>query len=397
MRWIFITPVIFLIYGGVCFYTGKRLLDFSRCFAPNMKAAAFWLVFALLCVILLFSNFIRHNLNFLRTAGSVWLAFLLYMLLFLALSDIARLFLFTAGKKIPNINLYLVGAAIFLCALLIIYGVFHARSIKTVNYDIKLRNHWSMQGDQPPGIDSRREGDNDPLRIVLLSDLHIGSLIGEAWIGRVVDAVNKAQPDIVCIAGDIFDGNLDAVRDLPGVISQLQSLKAPLGVYAVLGNHDIDRMSFNDARTQRIEEALKAADIVLLKDEVREIRRNLYIAGRKDARPIGMSADRLSASELLSGINGTIIMLDHQPVDFEQIEKAAADLLFCGHTHKGQVFPSTLITRGIFKNMGSTYYGYWQGNTMQAVVTSGAGVWGPPLRIGTNSEIAVINLEFVIQ
>ena len=381
MRWIFFTPIVFLFYGGVCFYIGKRLLDFSRYFSPNVKAAAFWIPFAVLCCVLLFSNFIRHNLNFLRITGSVWLAVLLYLMMFLALSETVRLSLFIAGKKIPNINLFLVGASIFLCALTIVYGVLHARSIKTVNYNITLQG----------------AAYNEQLRIVLVSDLHIGSLIGEAWIGRIVDTVNKAQPDMVCIAGDIFDGNIDAIRDLPGVISRLRSINAPLGVYAVLGNHDIDRMSINGTTTERIEEILKAAGIVLLKDDVREIRENLYIAGRKDARPIGMSADRLSAGELCAGLNGTVIMLDHQPTEFAQIEQAGVDLLFCGHTHKGQVFPSTLITRSIFKNAGSTYYGYWQGKTMQAVVTSGAGIWGPPLRIGTNSEIAVINLEFVVQ
>ena len=385
MRWLFFISIIILVYGSACFYTGMRLLDFSRYFSPNMKAVSFWLPFALLCLVLLFSNFIPHNLNFLRITGSVWLAVLLYMLMFLALSEIVRLSLFIAGKKIPNINFYLTGASIFLCALVIVFGIFHARFIKTVNYNITLKeSSENIQG-------------ASSMRIVLISDLHIGSYIGEAWIGRVVEAVNRAEPDMICIVGDIFDGNLDIIRDLPGIISQLRSFSAPLGVYAVLGNHDIDRMSFSGTGTEQIEEILKTAGIVLLKDEVKEIRSNLFIAGRKDASPIGRSADRKIAQELLSGINGTIIMLDHQPTEFAQIEQAGADLLFCGHTHKGQVFPSTLITRGIFKKAGSTYYGYWQGRTMQAVVTSGAGVWGPPLRIGTNSEIAVINIDFMLQ
>ena len=383
MRWILITPVVFLLYGGVCFYIGKRLLDFSRYFSPNIKAVSFWLPFAFLCIVLLFSNFVNHNFNFLRIAGSVWLAVLLYMLMFLALSEVIRLFLFTAGKKIPNINLYLVGMSLFLCAVLIVYGTLHARSIKTANYDLTLT-------EKNGGIQIQQ-----PLRIVLISDLHIGALIGEAWIGRIADAVNNAQPDIVFIAGDIFDGHLDAVRNLPGIISHLRSLDAPLGVYAVLGNHDIDRMSFNGASTKRIEEILKLADIVLLQDEAQMIRENLYVAGRKDARPIGMSADRKSASELLAGLDGTIIMLDHQPAEFAQIQQAGADLLLCGHTHKGQIFPSTLITRRLFERAGSTYYGFWQGETMQAIVTSGAGLWGPPVRIGTNSEIAVINVNFI--
>jgi predicted MPP superfamily phosphohydrolase len=128
---------------------------------------------------------------------------------------------------------------------------------------------------------------------------------------------------------------------------------------------------------------------------VQEVRDNLYIAGRRDARPIGMKAERKTPLELLSGIEGTVIVLDHQPTQFAELEQAGAGLVLSGHTHKGQIFPSTLITYLIYKLSGSTYYGYWRGNTMQAVVTSGAGFWGPPLRVGTNSEAVVIDIKFV--
>ena len=108
-----------------------------------------------------------------------------------------------------------------------------------------------------------------------------------------------------------------------------------------------------------------------------------------------MSAERKTALELISGIEGTIIVLDHQPVQFEQIQRAGAHLVLSGHTHNGQIFPGNLMTMIIYKKAGSVSYGYWQGKTMQGVVTSGAGVWGPPLRVGTNCEIAVINLKFM--
>ena len=280
------------------------------------------------------------------------------------------------GKKIRHLSLYTTGASILLCAILLLYGALHARSINTVNYNLTL------------------PGKSAGLRIALISDLHIGSSVGKLWIQKIVDTINRTQPDIVLIAGDIFDGNLDVIGDLPGVVSQLKRISAPLGVYACLGNHDVDRMRI-DAGTKRIEDILKEADIVLLQDEVRAIRDSLYITGRKDARPIGMSAQRKSADELLAGSEGTIIMLDHQPVQFLQNEKAGVDFLLCGHTHKGQLFPANLITRGMFKKMGAVHYGYWKGETMQAVVTSGAGVWGPPLRVATNSEVAVIDVNFV--
>jgi len=133
----------------------------------------------------------------------------------------------------------------------------------------------------------------------------------------------------------------------------------------------------------------------------------MYIAGRRDARPIGMKAERKTAAELRAAMPGaplpgetprTLIVLDHQPTQFPEIEAAGADLVLCGHTHRGQLFPANLITKRMYRKMGAAHYGYWRGSgavAMQAVITSGAGYWGPPLRVGTNSEVAVIDVEFV--
>ena len=305
------------------------------------------------------------------------MAVFIYMFLLLVLSDLVKIVLFLAGKRFANINLYTVGISLLLCVILIVFGVLHARSIKTVNYNLTLK------------------GSGNDLKIALVSDLHIGQTVGEKWIGNIVEKSNVAQPDIVFIAGDVFDGNLDIVKNMQGVISKLKTFNAPLGVYAVLGNHDVDRQGLRGGRTERITQILKEADIVLLQDEVCEIRPGLFLAGRKDARPIGMNAERKTALDLLSGIEGTIIVLDHQPVQFPQLQNAGADLVLSGHTHNGQLFPATLITKRIYKKAGSVSYGYWQGETMQGLVTSGAGLWGPPLRVGTNSEIAVINLKFM--
>jgi predicted MPP superfamily phosphohydrolase len=376
MRWIFFSFPVFLFYGGICFYVGRRLLNFIH-FYTNVNALLFWIVFTLVCCGLILSNFSRHNLNFIRLAVWIGVAFLMYLFIFFVIADLVKLVLFLAGKKSANINLYTAAAVVCLCVLVTIYGVFHAHSIKTVNYNITL------------------QGTGTDIRIVLISDLHIGSTVKKSWVKRIVEKANNAQGDIVFIAGDIFDGNLDIVKDIQGVISNLKTFNAPLGVYAVLGNHDVDRQSFSGGRTERIAQIMKEADIVLLQDEMCEIREGLFLAGRKDARPIGMNAERKTALELLSGIDGTIIVLDHQPTQFPQLQDAGADLVFSGHTHNGQLFPANLLTKIIFKKAGSVSYGYWQGKTMQGVVTSGAGVWGPPLRVGTNSEITVINLKFM--
>jgi len=377
MRWLFSIPIVFLIFFGICFYIGKNLLSFVRCFSPNTKIVIFWLLFAFVCCALLFVNFLPLKLNFLRITGSYWMAVFMYLFMLFVLSDFIRFVLFLAGKRAANINLYTIGVMLILCFILLVYGSLHARSVKTENYSLTLR------------------GEGGGIRITLISDMHIGAAIGKSHVRRIVKAVEKTEPDIVCIAGDVFDGNLDVINDLEGVIAQLKLLKAPLGVYACLGNHDVDRMSISESRTERIVEIIKETGIVVLQDEIYQIEKSLFIAGRKDARPIGMNAERKNTQELLAGIDGTIIMMDHQPTQFQQNEQAGVDLLLCGHTHKGQVFPANIITRFIYKKAGAVHYGYWKGKTMQAVVTSGAGFWGPPVRIGTNSEVVVIDVNFL--
>jgi predicted MPP superfamily phosphohydrolase len=319
-----------------------------------------------------------------------------YLLLSLLLFDALRLGMWFVRRPLLAPRFAALGIAAALCVtlLVILYGSFHARNIQTVHYAISL----------PKG--GKDGGSVQRLRIALVSDLHIGGTVDRAWVARIVDKVNQAQPDLVCITGDIFDGNLDIVKDMDGVAAELRRLNARNGVYACLGNHDVDRirikMSGISASSARIVNFLKSANITLLADQSAEVTENLIIAGRRDARPIGMSAVRLSADELLAPLdkNAAIIVLDHQPVQFPQLEASGADLLFCGHSHRGQIFPANLITRSIFKKAGGTHYGYWQGKTsasraspMQAVVTSGAGLWGPPLRVATNSEVAVIDLR----
>jgi predicted MPP superfamily phosphohydrolase len=184
------------------------------------------------------------------------------------------------------------------------------------------------------------------------------------------------------------------------MMAELRRLKAPLGVYACPGNHDVDRISFRERGgappLDRIQDFLKNAGIILLQDEVQIVDGRFYLAGRRDARPIGGNQGRKSAAELSAGLDKSLplIFLDHQPVDFLREEEAGADLILSGHTHKGQFFPGNIATAYIFKKAGGVHYGHWRGTSSQAVVSSGAGVWGIPFRIATNSEVVIIDLKF---
>jgi len=379
-----------VVYTAFCVYIGTRIFSFVRYFMPWTKAPVYWAVFIPLCYAFVFVSFMRApRLRFFERVGSYWMAVFIYLLLLLPLFDILRigLFLFHRNVLTPRFTVFGIGAALCLCFIIIVYGTFHAGSIRTVQYAVRLA------------------GQKDGFRAALISDLHIGSGVGKKHITKVVDAINMAKPDIVFIAGDIFDGNLGTVRDMSGIAEELKRLRPPMGIYACFGNHDVDRMSLSGNNTERIEAFLREAGITLLLDEAAAIGDNIYIVGRRDARPIGMNAKRKTAAELCAAVSDgtapsdneiprTLIVLDHQPTQFDKIEAAGADMVLSGHTHRGQLFPANLITKIMYRKMGASNYGYWRGNTLQAVITSGAGYWGPPLRVATNNEVAFIDVTF---
>ena len=286
--------------------------------------------------------------------------------------------------KTPGVSAARAGIALTLSVITVICGAVNARHIRLVQYDVTLNKR------------------GEPFRIALISDLHIGETVNRKWLSNIVNAVNGVNPDIICMAGDIFDNNIGSLPDPEGITAELRRLSAPLGVFACQGNHDVDRLSLRGGTSaDRIREFLERADVVFLFDEVVLIADRFYLAGRRDARPIGGAESaarraRKTAAELAAGLDLSkpLVFLDHQPVDYPLLEKAGADLILSGHTHKGQIFPGNLITARIYRKAGAVEYGQWRGHSAQGVVSSGAGVWGPPIRIGTISEVAVVNVTF---
>jgi hypothetical protein len=391
--WLFRFSFVLLLYLLMNIYTGFRLFCSLKLFFPSFRALAFWPIYIPLCYSLILVMLLRlDKVLILRQAGMYSLPFFGYFFLALIVLDALRLILRQLKIVLPVSNLPLLCTAIALgmTVLFMVYGTFHAKKIHTVNYEINL---------------SKRAGGLLPqegsLRIALISDTHIGVTVDRKWVTRIVDAVNRTEPDIVFIVGDIFDNDIDAVRDLAGIAEELRRFRAPLGVFASQGNHDVDRISWRgalrgEATAERIKEFLKDAGITLLLDEVVLVADSFYLVGRRDISPIGSRHIRKTAAELAEVLDKSrpIIFLDHQPVDFPGKDEAGADLILSGHTHKGQVFPGSIVTEKMFREAGAIHYGYWQGRNAQAVVTSGVGVWGPPMRIGTLSEVAVIDVKF---
>jgi predicted MPP superfamily phosphohydrolase len=368
-------------------YSGLRVFNLLKYFFPSFKALIYWPLFLICSLSYLLVFFLRLNwMQSLRRIAMVSLPALVYLFLALLILDAVRILLRITGVM-PNNPVYFAAAAgLALCftVIMMIYGYFHARGIKTNYYEITLNK----------AVNESFEGG---IRIALISDLHVGSSVDRKWLGKIVDAVNDTKPDLICIAGDIFDNNVTALPDSEGITAELRRLNAVFGVFACQGNHDVDRMSLrSESSVDRTQEFLKKAGVDFLLDEVSLIAGAFYLAGRRDFRPIGMANSRKSAVELISGLDRTkpIIIMEHQPLSVPELDEAGVDLILSGHTHRGQFCPGNIATKYIYKNAGAVHYGFWKGRTAQAVVSSGAGVWGPPIRIATDSEVAVLDIKF---
>ena len=326
----------------------------------------------------------------LKVIGNYFLGTFLYILLVILIVDLGRLLL----KYVFHVSWinyrYTFAVTGLISALLIlsvsIYGIVHVRDIKTTPYEVTV--HKTVEG-------------MDSLKIVLLADTHFGYSIGRSQAEQIVEKINAENPDIVCFAGDIFDNEFDAIRYPEDIKKSLKSIQAKYGVYACWGNHDLNEpilagFTFKSSENKddpRMKEFLTDAGIHLLEDEAVLIDNKFYIVGRKDEdRAEKTSEERLTPAQLTSDLDQSkpIIFIDHQPKELEEAAAAGADLDLCGHTHNGQMFPGNLTIHLFWENP----CGYLQKGNMHNIVTSGAGIWGPDMRVGTDSEICSITVHF---
>lgn len=227
----------------------------------------------------------------------------------------------------------------------------------------------------------------EQVRIIMASDFHLGNIVGKRHLRKFVNYVNEVEPDLVLLPGDVIDDSIEPfVRNRMGEV--LTQIQAKHGVFAVLGNHEY----YGKQNEQYVAE-MSNINIRVLQDEIVVVDNALYIVGRKDkASSAFEQKERQSISQLLSHIDLSkpVIVLDHQPFELEVAQQAGVDLNLSGHTHRGQFFPNHYVTRKLFE----LDWGYKQKGHMHAIVSSGFGTWGPPLRLGSRSEIIDIVVRF---
>lgn len=327
-----------------------------------------------------------------RRISTYWIGIMLYSLLYVVLFDLLRLI--AKHTKLKNTLLFSrgsvisIGSVVVACAVATcLYGIFNARNIKVNEYSVTVNKSC---------------GSDKHLKAVLVADLHMGYAIGVDHITNMVEKINQQDADIVIIAGDIFDNSYDGMDDPEGIKAQLKSIKSKYGVYAVYGNHDIDEkilMGFTfdwggkQLHNEKMTNFMKECNIKLINDESVLINDEFYLVGRRDTdKPGTEDGTRAEISELTKDLDKTkpIFVLSHEPDELQKTADAGADIDFSGHTHDGQLFPGNL-TIGLF---WENPCGMIKKDNMYSIVTSGVGVYGTFMRVGTDAEICSVDIDF---
>ncbi len=225
-------------------------------------------------------------------------------------------------------------------------------------------------------------------KIAVLSDIHYGLLDNKGEMQALADTISSKNVDLVLLCGDIVDENTDR-EQMDEIFQILGQIKSSFGTYYVYGNHDPATYAVNPPYTiADLEASLTKNGICILTDDKVAVTDDLVLIGRKDR-----AGNRKTVAELLEGTDASqyILLMDHQPYEFSEKEKAGVDLQVSGHTHAGQIFPVGLIIECL--HIGDMNYGLKQFGNMNAVVTSGVTGWGFPIRTEGISEYVIIEIK----
>ncbi len=393
---VYLAPFYLLLNIFLACRIGKWLQSLHPFFEKNLVLLIYYILYAMLTLSPLGGAFGAGLLQkFCRILFNHWLGILMYLLMSLILLDLGTL-VYRMIRKVPILTKpslktrRIRGWAVFLIvAVITVYGTSNAGNIKTKTYDVAIA----------------KEAEPSELKIALIADLHLGANVGVTQVRKMVDIINGMDADLVVYAGDIFDNDYDAISDPDTVQELLGSISSTYGSYACWGNHDIAEtilagFTFHSSEPSevssdlRMDQLLKNAGITLLEDETVLIDNSFYLTGRVDASSESKSSFiRKTPKELLSGLDQTkpVIVIDHQPKELEDLAEAGADLTLSGHTHNGQNFPGNLVMPLIWENP----CGMIQVGNMTDIVTSGVGIWGPAMRVGTDSEVVEVNVKFL--
>ena len=369
IRMILFLLTFLCLYGGINFYfffRARSVLHFSGALQALLLVLLIFLILAPVVVRTLESLHCEQAARFVACTGYVWMAF---VFLFFFLSVSLELVRFLHKLIVPEtgtmaLKAVTFGLSVLLSAGLVVYGCIDAQRVRVRTLQIPTEQILPGEG---------------KLRIVQISDVHVGIIIRNDRLTPILEKVREAKPDILVSTGDLLDGELDNIMT---DAERFAAIPAPAGKFAVLGNHEYY------AGVSRSIEFTEAAGFQILRDDVTQAA-GITIFGEDDItgrKPGSTQKSALFLKSLAEKQNGFVLLLKHQP---HIRETANFNLQLSGHTHGGQLFPFGFIVKLYFPRI----YGlHTLAENKLLYISRGTGTWGPPVRIFAPPEITVIDL-----
>ncbi|MBQ8169752.1 MAG: metallophosphoesterase [Bacteroidales bacterium] len=351
-----ILPVIYLAGNGYLYWRTLQLISTLPLWSKVVVSVLFWTAAFSMFISLALRDAGLSDLllRLLYMTGSIWMVFLLYCVILLAAFDVARIVWPALGPGLKY------AAPLAVCMLAAGYVIYLHPKVERL--EIVL--------DKPM----------EDLTVVAVSDVHLGHGTGVKALKKYVGMINSQNPDVVVVAGDLIDNSVQPLLNAP-FAEILDSIDAPDGIYMVPGNHEY--ISGIDA----CEAFVSGTRITMLRDSIAALPGGLQLVGRDDRS----NGNRLSLDMLLAGadMSKPVFVLDHQPYCLAQSDSLGVDIQFSGHTHRGQIWPLNWLTDALYEQS----HGYRKWSHAHIFVSSGLSLWGPPFRIGTRSDMAVLHIS----
>lgn len=352
----FLLPLIYLSGNAYLYWKAMQTVSGAQLWLKSAISILFWIsAFSMFVSIALKDTGISQSVQkVLFHVGSVWMVFLLYSVLILLVFDIVRCFVPSLGSGLKYV--------LPVVTVLLVCGYINYRHPEIVHLDIN--------------IDKEFDGE---VTAVAISDVHLGHGTGPGTLKRYVEMINAQNPDVIFIVGDLIDNSINPLFNAP-FDEVLNQLNAP--IYMVPGNHEYisgigESEAYLEARTS----------IRMLKDEIAELPSGIQIIGRDDRS----NTNRQPLDILMARADSArpVVVLDHQPFELAEADAAGVDLQVSGHTHNGQIWPLNMLIGWIYEQG----HGYRKWSHAHIYVSCGLSLWGPPFRIGTKSDLAVMRIR----
>lgn len=365
--------IFILVYGGIHAYA------FLKAFHGLSLSPAAGAVLGLVMLFMMMSPFLVRTLEkggslaaatLVGYTGYCWMSLIFLFVCVSLVIDLYRLaawalqFVFGPMPPVPALAAFMIPFAA--AALFTVYGAFEAHNIRAEHVTIAT---------------PKLNGQKERLRIVQVTDIHLGLIVGPQRLERIMAIVKEARPDILVSTGDLIDGDSLA---LSGSIEMLREVKPPLGKFAVTGNHEFY------AGIERALAITREAGFTVLRQECFTIPGVIRLAGVDDSGETGslLPDNSIDAKVLAQAVPEFTLFLKHRPACHEST-LGKFDLQVSGHTHRGQIFPFRLVTK-LFFPLDSGLYRLSENSCLYA--SRGTGTWGPPIRFLSPPEVTIIDL-----